>query len=52
MGITENDSIDARFHELKESFDRGEVERLAGLPLGAMRDAKGYYWDAEDAGLW
>ena len=41
MGITKDDSMDAKFHKLKEAFDKGEVDSLAGLPSGTMRDAKG-----------
>ena len=36
VGITEDNSMDATFQKLKEALYRGEVERLAGLPLGVM----------------
>ena len=52
VGISEDDSMDAKFQKLKEALDMGEVEILAGLPLGAMCDAKGDDWEAGDAGLW
>ena len=44
--------MDAKFQKIKKSFDRGEVESLAGLPLGGMRDVKGGDWGTGDSGLW
>ena len=41
LGIIEDYSMDAKFQKLRESFDRGKVENLTGLHLGATRDAKG-----------
>ena len=41
VGITEDDTMDAKFQKLKLAFDREKVESLSGLPLGAMRDTKG-----------
>ena len=52
VGISKDNSMDAKFQNLKEYFDRWEMEILEGFHLGAIWDAKGGDWDAVGADLW